>query len=220
MADFGDLINVRQDGDEKRLDLSETRLFFKDADGFRSFVSRRVADIITSLTPGNVVLDACAGIGGNTIAYAFGGKKVISVEIDENRFKLLKENVRTALKVGEFDVTLIQGDFLEVVKKPTPLPLDSIYLDLPWGGSPSRVQSFKFKDMPVDALLFVKAALARSSTVILKLPHNFDLSELQQFNVTVENHRIDEGFNDGRPNVLLAVLHGERRPPRVDDLLR
>ena len=191
----------------KRLLPDELNMNFgNDSASFRSYVTRSIADQISALTPGKVVFDACAGVGGNTIAFALDGKRVIASEIDEKRFNLLSSNV-SKFNLCIPEVCLIRGDFLTISKAEGLPAVDVVYLDVPWGGTTNKIESFGISDFSINFLSFVNCAKGLAQKIGIKLPYNFRAQELNQFGWDYETYSLYEvPHESSRAKVLYAIL--------------
>mgnify|MGYP000914468380 CR=1 FL=1 len=104
-----------------------------DTEGEYSLTYQKDANTISTLIKtlfGNVkILDATAGLGGNSISFGLNFTNVISIEINVNRCNLLKEN----LNLFKLNNTIICGDFLEHLDSINN-DYDLVFVDPPWGG--------------------------------------------------------------------------------------
>ena len=107
----------------------------------------------------NQILDVCAGLGGNTAAFARRGLKVLAVEIDDSRVKKAMHNCRKlyGLKVdrinGEdstdlsLDIQFICADFL-TLQIPETWNFLCAFISPPWGGAESNRKPFRLRPEP------------------------------------------------------------------------
>lgn len=171
-----------------------------------SVTDARTADRITKhmLTlaggPFEKVADGCACVGGNSLSFGRAltktGGKVLAIEIDETRFRMLENNVRVARL--EKTVTCVLGDFAQLVLEEDDAndaslqaravlrESELLFLDPPWGGR-------EVDDMPNDSVelemsgrslpdLIHRISQADFATqhVLLKLPPSYKLHKLQR----------------------------------------
>ncbi|CAN0197835.1 unnamed protein product, partial [Hapterophycus canaliculatus] len=119
---------------------------------------------ITLLLPGvsvsTAVIDGTACVGGNAISFVSAFDEVWAVEIDPDRFDLLKGNVKKSIARSahkEKTVRFFNADFLDVLeseryeiaaKRPV------VFVDPPWGGEEykKKVRSFAMQGL-VDLVL-------------------------------------------------------------------
>jgi len=148
--------------------------------------SKKITDIITKhisnfKNPKNsVIVDATGGVGGDTIMFATQFGSVISIEIEIDRYNLLKHNV-DEYKFN--NVIVINGDSLIIIPK---LPhIDVIYIDPPWGGKDykmkenlrlllgtTELETFILNSFNPEIMICVPKLMT------LKMPKNYDLKYL------------------------------------------
>lgn len=196
--------------------------FWSDDEGLRYITYRdtanKLVDELTSRFGSSFeLIDATAGIGGDTIAFAqkgAGSIKVTAFERDANRFYCLQRNVELC---GVNDrIQLLNEDFLDYLEafrsfdKPSDVPR-LLLIDPPWGGD-----NYKEAGPITDLYLyrawggFVSASLisiiklvAEKGTfkaVVLKLPTNFVLMKLRKLGKKVE-------VLDLHKNILYVLIH-------------
>lgn len=131
-----------------------------------------------------IITDATAAVGGNTISFAKHFKKVNSIEMSEVHYQVLKNNVAV---YGLKNVDIIHGDSLDVIPK---IKQDVIFIDAPWSGTEYKKHKtmrlyMSGKPLPIIVNDFLKV----SSTIVLKVPYNFDFGHF--FNtVQVEKYTV------------------------------
>jgi trimethylguanosine synthase len=148
-----------------------------DIPGLYSITVRELALEIATKLHGDSVFDAFCGLGGNAIAFALAGKRVIACELDEGRLEMAKANAALA---GVSDrITFVQGDTLSQLGRTA---CDAIFLDPPWGGPQySKIEKFKLSFFSPDGEGILESAIRNYAGVAFKLPGNFDFSELDRF---------------------------------------
>ncbi len=161
-----------------------------DIEGLYSVGPEEVADKIARKTNARTVVEGFCGIGGNVIGFAKHADKVWAIEIDHDRIEMAKNNVRV---YGLEDrVTFIEGDyFIEAPK----LNAEALFFSAPWGGPDySQKEKFTLADFSPSGKDILDLAFKYFSKVVMQIPKNFDLSELDQFDkeYVVE----DEKFED------------------------
>ncbi len=118
-------------------------------------MAERQAGYVASV--GSSVLDAYCGLGGNAIACAMAGLRVVAVEADPKRLGLARRNA----KAFGVDIDFRKGDGRDHLME----DVDVVFLDPPWNrGAPTWSSLFGYP-------LPDKAA-------VLKLPRTFDLATL------------------------------------------
>jgi hypothetical protein len=133
----------------------------------KSIVNNNLIDLdITDLT-GNV--------GGDTILFAMHFRKVYSIEINDDNYDALQNNVMV-YKLN--NVKLFKGDSTKLYKWKT----DILYMDPPWGG-PDYKQYDKI-DLYLGSIRvdkFIKYIIKKDwkpSYIFMKLPYNYNFDRL------------------------------------------
>jgi hypothetical protein len=89
--------------------------------------AEKISNIILELVNNNLIIDCTSGLGGNTFSFSNHFKRVISVELDKNRFDMLTLNVNTnQLK----NIKLYNENCINFLK----IKCDAFFFDPPWGG--------------------------------------------------------------------------------------
>jgi len=147
-----------------------------------------ITDIIIKETKVNdVILDAMAGSGGNTISFCTNFKKVLAVESDIDRFKILKNN----LHQYNFDnYKIVYDDCLNVIDKEK---INTIFFDPPWGGKNYLKQDkVELSISGFKIWMIVKYILSenKNCSLFFKIPSNFDLVKFKEELKCFENLKI------------------------------
>lgn len=165
---------LREGVDYKRLKLTPEGEYSitrrRDADRILTIISKTVGGLKTK-----TVTDATACNGGDTIHFALNSRYVNSIELNEENFKVLQNNVEV---YGLENVTLHNGDCTKVFNWKT----DLLFVDPPWGGPSYKENetlelylSEKRLDEWLEQVLLRKL---RPSYIFLKLPHNYNFNRL------------------------------------------
>lgn len=181
-----------------------------DEESWYSVTPEPIAIHIAERVRCSLVVDACAGAGGNSIQFAFTCEHVIAVDIDPAKVQLAKNNASVYCVDDRIDFVLQSIiDFLSELK---PGSVDVVFLSPPWGG-PGYKETNEFSLLR-DVLLTDKNGrnsfngvdlfrLARSAAkmgVAYFLPRNCDLStitdELGEIPNEFEHHTIYKGTKD------------------------
>jgi hypothetical protein len=141
-----------------------------------------ITNIIKKYTPNhNKIFDATGGLGGNVISFSKNFNLVISCEINDERFKLLENNLDV---FGIKNVNLICGDCLNNLDN----LVDAYFFDPPWGGP-----EYKFNNKTTIKLgdynliqVVEKIRKLNNSPIFIKLPGNYDLTEFSEFNYKID----------------------------------
>jgi 16S rRNA G966 N2-methylase RsmD len=143
-----------------------------DADKLSSIIKDKYGDIS--------ILDATSGIGGNSISFGTNFTNVISIELNTERFKLLKEN----LESRNLKNILINGNFMNFIN----MNYDLIFIDPPWGGPNYKFEKKIKLSLNNISLKEVTSILKiKDKIVIWKLPYNYELKEFDKFNYQIHN---------------------------------
>lgn len=123
------------------------------------------------------VVDGFCGIGANTIAFARHGAKVYAIEKDKRRLEMARHNAEI---YGVNDkIKFIHEDFFREAQK---IKAEGIFLDPSWGGPEyENLKSFKLSDFRPNGNDILKLAFLNFPKIALKIPDNFDISELKKF---------------------------------------
>lgn len=171
-----------------------------DVQGLYSMDVQEVVRPTADLFVATKIVDACCGIGGAAIAFARAGKEVIAVDTDELRIGMAREN---AVLFGVADqIQFLHADLREVIPS---ISDAAIYLDPPWGGPEySKKDVFLLEYFNPPGRFLLELALNHSTEVAIKLPRNFDFSQLDDFPVTI---RIIENKLHERVEYHTAILN-------------
>jgi predicted RNA methylase len=118
------------------------------------------------------VLDACAGAGGNAIAFGRAGLRVVAVERDAGRLALLAHNASVYGVEGLLE--RVHGDAVAEVARRT---ADVLFVDPPWGTDYDRAR-VSLADVPPLAEVLDAARPGAFGRVIAKLPPSFDVASV------------------------------------------
>jgi len=157
-----------------------------DDEGLWSITQPSEANIISILIQSDIgynskILDATAGIGGNTISFANYFKNVTAIEIHKSRFEILTNNVN-AYKIN--NVELINDSCLNHLNG----NYDGIFFDPPWGGPKYKHATdikIKLGDLTLEEIIN-KIKENNNKLIFLKLPSNYDLNEFNCFNYKID----------------------------------
>lgn len=157
-----------------------------DNEGLWSITLPKEANIICDIiikeldTTNLTIFDGTGGIGGNTIAFANQFDKVITVELNKNRYEIIKHNISV---YNIINVELINGSCVDYIHKDA----DVYFYDPPWGGPDYKIITnlrIKFDNKQL------KEIVQPNKLNIFKLPSNYDLDEFNDFNYRVVKIKI------------------------------
>lgn len=172
-----------------------------DSTALFSVTDQKTADQITDMVkalPGvdssTRIVDGTACVGGNVISFAADGafSEVWAIELDPNRFELLKNNLNVALgkRTAAQRVHCLQGDFTHHVaqldgfeefgrkhkKEKIPLEGSVVFLDPPWGGPDYReAREVGLELSGVSVGMICRQLRGHCRYVVIKAPTNFGL---------------------------------------------
>ena len=124
----------------------------------------------------DTVIDACAGVGGNTIQFALHCKHVIAIDIDPIRLSLCKHN-SMIYNVHE-KITFILGDYMKLANT---LHGDVVFLSPPWGG-PQYTDKHIFDielDISMNGIRLYQLSKSITNNIIYCLPKNCDTEQIK-----------------------------------------
>ena len=147
------------------------------------------------------IIDATAGIGGNTISFSKYFSKVYSIEINNIHYNVLNNNIE-ALSIN--NVTTFLDSFLNLLDKISNKS-NIFFLDPPWGGK--NYKNFKYFNLKIGKLsiytilnmLFDK----KYKYVILKAPYNLNLSPIYA-NIKYENMCVQSNY---KKNMIICIFY-------------
>jgi 16S rRNA G966 N2-methylase RsmD len=140
----------------------------------------KLSDIIKTKFGNPHIMDATAGVGGNSISFGKYFNNVTSIEIHKERFQFLKQNLET-FKINN---NLINDDFLNHIDK----DYDVIFVDPPWGGPSYKYHKLlRLSVSDKNLMEITKLIINKNKIIIWKLPFNYDLSEFSMFNYEIHN---------------------------------
>lgn len=120
-----------------------------------------------------VIVDATAGLGGNLISFSKYFKKVFGIEIDQNRFEMLKNNVE---QYDLNNITLLNGNCIDFLKK---LKSNIVFFDPPWGGPDYKTSmniEIKIDNKPLSNI--INLLESKTKLICIKLPLNYNMESL------------------------------------------
>ena len=124
------------------------------------------------------IIDCTAGIGGNTFSFSKYFKNVTSIELDKNRFEMLKNNV---LIYKLKNIKLINTNCIDYIKNNK--NYNVYYFDPPWGGL--NYKEYKQLIIKLDnnnLIDILKLIKTNNNLIVFKLPYNYNLNEFSKYN--------------------------------------
>jgi trimethylguanosine synthase len=156
-----------------------------DEEGLFSLAPEPVALHIAGKTPGDLIADAFCGAGGSAIGFARAGKRVVAIDNNSQRLVMARHNAK--LFGVEDDIEFIHGDCRDVLPA---LRTDTVFLDPPWGGTDYyKAEKFHLSDFEPDWRALLELSFSLAPSVVLRLPRNFAMDELDGLGRTYETER-------------------------------
>ncbi|CAA7014258.1 unnamed protein product [Microthlaspi erraticum] len=148
-----------------------------DEEGWYSVTPEEIPIKQAERCRGKVVIDCFSGVGGNTIQFAKVCSSVIAIDIDPVRIEMAINNAMVYGVANNVDYVV--GDFIHLAPS---LKGDVLFLSPPWGGPTySQVESFKLDMLqPIDGYTLFKIAQSITSNIIIFLPKNVDIAQLEE----------------------------------------
>ncbi|KAJ8908663.1 hypothetical protein NDN08_005368 [Rhodosorus marinus] len=151
-----------------------------DNESWFSVTPEKIAWHIAERFTCDVVVDAFAGAGGNTIQFARTCKHVVAIENNEKRLQLAMHNA--SIYQVENSVEFVLGDAFEMMQALAGIA-DAVFLSPPWGGP--RYADEKLFDLsamkPYSALFVVSRALELTPNVAILLPKTTTQKQILRF---------------------------------------
>jgi len=158
-----------------------------DIEGLWSITLPNDADIISNIVFNNIndnnkiIIDAMASIGGNTISFSKFFKNIISIEINEKRYNILKNNLEC---YNIYNVILINDNCINKLN----IDYDIIFFDPPWGGPGYKSKkkiNIKIDDYTLYDIIKIIKNKNKNILIYFKLPYNYDVDEFNEFNYKI-----------------------------------
>lgn len=136
----------------------------------------------------STIIDATAGVGGDTISFSFHFKKVYSIEINSIRYSFLVNNLNI---YNIKNVVTYNNSYLDIINN---LNADVIFLDPPWGGrSYKHIENLKLylDNKPIEKVcLDILFKNVPPKLIVLKLPNNYYFENFDVYNLIVKKHTL------------------------------
>ena len=157
-----------------------------DTEGLYSITNFNEADNISNLLLDNFtnknlnILDGTGGLGGNTISFAKYFKNVTSIELNINRYEMLKNN----LDVYNLKNVIINNcDSVEYLFN-NYSKYNIYFFDPPWGGPSYKKKENLTLSMGNNSLLKIADFLkenTKDKLLVYKLPFNYNFDEFNGY---------------------------------------
>ena len=153
-----------------------------DEEGLYSITHPKEADLISlsiieELKTNDIhIIDLTAGCGGNMISFMKHFTKVSGVEINNDRYNILKANLA---KYPFNNYELICDDAINNLKD----IYDVYFIDPPWGGPDYKKNisiDLYLSDLSLEDFIL---KLPINKLIVLKLPFNYNIENLNKFHI-------------------------------------
>ena len=143
------------------------------------YLSKKILQIANDI---NVkIIDMTAGCGGNLISFMLNFKNVTGVELDSDRYDMLKHNVNQYKH--NCNINLINDDCLNQISN----DYDVFFFDPPWGGPKyKKEENVKLYLSDVELRDIIKL-INKNKLVVLKLPFNYDYEYIKKEYILLED---------------------------------
>lgn len=158
-----------------------------DIEGLWSITLPIDADIISNIIYNNIndnnkiIIDAMASIGGNTISFSKIFNNIISIEINEKRYNILKNNLEC---YNINNVIIINDNCINKLD----INYDIIFFDPPWGGPGYKNKkkiNIKIDNYTLYDIIKIIKNKNKNILIYFKLPYNYDIEEFNEFNYKI-----------------------------------
>lgn len=119
----------------------------------------------------NNIIDLTAGCGGNLISFGKYFNNVTGIELNEQRFNILKNNI----KVYNLNIDLINDDCINYIDK----EYDVFFIDPPWGGPNYKYELKLQLNLGKFELSDLLNKIKKDKIVVLKIPYNYDYNYIK-----------------------------------------
>lgn len=163
-----------------------------DKEGLWSITHLKEADLISEkilsfdeINSNSSVIDMTAGCGGNLLSFLKYFNNVTGIEIDETRYEMLVNNVNL-YNINEKDIQLFNDSCINFLNK----EYDIYFIDPPWGGPKYKSSDNLVLSLSDIPLIKILEKLDSFKLIVLKIPFNFDLSEIEKKYTVVDKIKL------------------------------
>ena len=135
------------------------------------------------------IFEGTAGLGGNILSFCKFFSSVHGVEIDNERFKLLENNISC---YNYNNVKLSNGNCIDFFSN----KYDVFFFDPPWGGPKYKAKDSINLYLGKSNLNDIVKMIPKNKCVVFKVPYNFNLNLLKDYELTIKKIR----------NILIILL--------------
>jgi 16S rRNA G966 N2-methylase RsmD len=134
-----------------------------------NIISEEILKLSNELNLNKTIVDLNSGLGGNLLSFANFFDKVGGVEIDDNRFQILKNNVEN---YNYDNIEIYHDDCVKIIPK-IKNHYDIFFFDPPWGGPTYKNHNnikIKLSNINLEDII----NKYENKLIILKLPYNYE----------------------------------------------
>lgn len=188
--DYSRLFPKPPSGNYSNLKIDETAMMYITTPSYANQIKSIILECVKNMSKNNklnlkmmTIADCTSGAGGDIISFSKLFLHVVAFEMDENRFDMLTNNIDV---YNLNNVTTINDNCFSSLFNIN--FADIVYIDPPWGGKSYKNKNnliLKMKDKydneysmsDIINKIFTNKNMI-TSMIILKLPNNYDLSNL------------------------------------------
>lgn len=195
-----------------------------DKEAIFSVTNQKIADeicrkllSIRGISPSCRVTDATACIGGNVFSFVKNFKKINAIEINKERYEMLKNNLtildENYLNFDKSRVNLINGNCLDYILPDefgnTLIDQDILFIDPPWGGlnyKENDIMDLYLEDskgVKMELFDIIKKLNGYTKYIVLKVPINYNLNNI----LTIKNsYKVEHIKSYIKPNSMFIII--------------
>jgi len=172
----------------KLFPLTDYNKLHYDKEGLYSITNYKEANIISNIIKNNFlfqnnlkIIDGTSGLGGNSISFASYFSKVTSIEIDNERCEMLKNNINQ-YNLKNIDVLNLDSVDYILQNKDN---YDIYFFDPPWGGPQYKKYSkitLKLGNYNLSDIALKLKNKLNNKLLVYKLPFNYNFDDFSNFN--------------------------------------
>lgn len=154
-----------------------------DNEGLWSLTHPENADLISQsileyVDENDKLIDTTGGCGGNLISFCKYFNNITAVEINTNRFKFLKNNIK---QYTDKKIEFINDDCLNIIYKNN---YDVLFFDPPWGGPMYKKKENIELYLSDKSLFEILKKIKNYKLIVIKVPYNYNIQLINDnFNV-------------------------------------
>lgn len=142
------------------------------------------------------IIDATASVGGNVFLFSKYFNHVTAIEIDQNRFNMLNNNIKLLQdnNLCNNNIETINDDFITYLNNNN-INSDIIFFDPPWGGvNYKKYNNISLYLSDINMSIIIKKLIEKNKNnklkyIIMKVPNNINIDDYDEFSniMTINN---------------------------------